>query len=269
MSLTSPCGRKALHRGVEIPVARSQRCVRLDTLWFAELLTCRRLKLISEFEYIPIQGGPFRIHVHNPTPYDPLIFVFDNVDYRPCRLLHFRASHITLMVQADPHLSSVTRFQSPRGDMAETDVSTLLRLYRRQPRGSPNPSSTNAISVPDNYAAFCALLEQPNSHPNARILPSIPSSPPPATAPVHLMSGANDAPPNLTPSSSASTDISSQAEGPDLELYPERDLQLIEYAKERSMTWEDLNNRPPLFGGEEQGFWRFASADDICRSKRL
>jgi hypothetical protein len=173
------------------------------------------------------------------------------------------------MVQADPHLSSVTRFQSAAGDTAETDVSTLLRLYRRQPSGHPDPSLMNTISIPDNYEAFCALLEQPNSHPNARILTSIPSSPPLATAPVHFMSVANDGPPDLTPSSSASTDISSQTEGPDLELYPEGDLQLIEYAKERSITWEDLKTRPPLFGGEEQGFWRFASADDVCRSKRL
>ena len=80
------------------------------------------------------------------------------------------------------------------------------------------------------------------------------------------MSVANDGPPDLSPSSSASTDISGQTEGPDLKLYPERDLQLIEYAKERSITWEDLKTRPPLFGGEEQGFWRFASADDVCRS---
>jgi hypothetical protein len=32
---------------------------------------------------------------------------------------------------------------------------------------------------------------------------------------------------------------------------------------------QDLNTRPPLFGGEEQGPWRFASADDIIRAKQL
>ena len=148
-------------------------------------------------------------------------------------------------------------------------MSTLSRLYRRQPSGHPTPSPMNAISVPENYEAFCALLEQPNSHPNARILTSIPSSPPPATAPVHFMSSANDGPPDLTPTASASTDISCQNEGPDLKLYPEEDLQLMDCAKERSITWEDLKTRLPLFGGEDKGFWRFASADDVCRSKRL
>lgn len=218
------------------------------------------MKLINEFEYIPIPG-PFRIHIHNPTPYDPYVFVFDNVDHRPCQLLHFRASHVALMVQADPHLSSVTRFQSSRGDMAEADVSALLRLYRRQPSGH---LPMNAISVPNSYEAFCALLEQPNCHSDARILTSIPSSPSPDSAPPLLMSFANDAPSSSTP-----TDVSCQTEGPDLELYPERDFQLMEYAKERSITWEDLKTRPPLFGGEGQGFWRFASAEDVCRSKRL
>jgi len=75
--------------------------------------------------------------------------------------------------------------------------------------------------------------------------------------------------PGLTPSSSASTDVLSQTEDADVNLYARADIELMEYAKERSVTWEDLKNRPPLFGGEEQGPWRFASADDICRSKRL
>jgi len=153
--------------------------------------------------------------------------------------------------------------------MAETDVSTLLRLYRRQPSGRPNPSPMNALSVPENYEAFSAWLEQPNSHPNARILTSIPSSPPPATAPGHFMSPVNESSPDLTLSSSTSTDISCQADRPDFQLYPENDSQLMEYVKERSITWEDLKTRPPLVGGEEQGFWRFSSAEDVCRSKRL
>lgn len=62
------------------------------------------LKLIDEFEYIPIQAGPFRMHMHNPTPYDPHIFAFDNMEHRASPLLHFRASHIALMVSAEPYL---------------------------------------------------------------------------------------------------------------------------------------------------------------------
>jgi hypothetical protein len=83
------------------------------------------------------------------------------------------------------------------------------------------------------------------------------------TASAHSISFAKD------DRSSASTDDSSQTEDADVDLYAGADIQLMEYAKERSITWEDLKNRPPLFGGEEQGPWRFASADDICRSKRL
>ena len=232
-----------------------------------DLLTRRRLKLIDEFEYIPVQGGPFRIHIHNPTPYDPSIFVFDNVDDRPCPLLHFRASHIALMVEAEPYLSTVTRLQSSKGDAAEPQICTLLRLYRRQPGQHSNLTPT--VSVPSGYEAFCAQLEQPNTQLSARILTAIPSSSEHVdTASAYFISFAKDDPiPGLTPSSSVSADVSSQAEDADVDLYAGADIELIEYAKERSVTWEDLKNRPPLFGGEEQGPWRFASADDICRSK--
>jgi hypothetical protein len=227
------------------------------------------LKLIDEFEYIPVQAGPFRIHIHNPTPYDPYIFVFDNVDYRPSPLLHFRASHIALMVEAEPRLSSVTRVQSSKGDAAESQIATLLRLYRRQ-LGQYSDLAP-AISVPDHYEAFCAQLEQPNTQPSAGILTAVPSSPQLMnTALAPSLSFAKDGPmPGLTPSSSASTDVLSQTEDADVDLYAGADIQSMEYAKERSITWEDLKNRPALFGGEEPGPWRFASADDICRSKWL
>ncbi|KAF8713549.1 hypothetical protein AX14_012931 [Amanita brunnescens Koide BX004] len=87
------------------------------------------------------------------------------------------------------------------------------------------------------------------------------------TAPAHSISFAKDDPmPGLTPSSSASIDDLSQTEDDE---YAGADIQLAEYAKERLITWEDLKNRPPLFGGEDLGPWRFASADDICRSRQL
>jgi len=168
------------------------------------------------------------------------------------------------MVEAEPHLSSVTRLQSSKGNVAEPQISTLLRLYRRQ----PGQHSTPAISVPNNYEASCALLEQPNTQLSARILTAIPSSPELTnTAPAHPVSFAKDDPmPGITP---AFTDVLSQTEDADVNLYARTDIELMEYAKEPSVTWEDLKNRPPLFGGEELGPWRFASADDICRSRRL
>jgi len=227
-------------------------------------------ELCDEFEYIPIQGGPFRIHMHNPTPYDPSNFVFDNIDYRLCPLLHFHASHIALMVEAEPHLTSVTRLQSSKGGIAEQQIYTLLRLYQRQPGQYSNIAPP--ISVPNQYKPFCAYLEQPNSQPSARVLSTIPGSPELTnTAPAYSNSFAKDDPvPGLTPSSSTSTNISSQTEDAGSNLPPGADVQLMEYAKEPSVgTWEDLKNRPPLFGGEEQGPWRFASADDICRSKQF
>lgn len=241
----------------------------METLGFVYLLTRRRLKLIDEFEYIPVQAGPFCAQVHNPTPYDPYVFVFDNVDHHPSPLLHFRASHVALMVEAQPRLSNVTRLQTLKGDVAESQIATLLRLYRRQPGHHSN--ITPAIYVPDSYEALRAQLEQPNTQPSARISTAVPSSPQLMnTAPALSTSFAKDGPmPGLTSISSASTDVSSQREDPDVDLYAGADMQLMEYAKERSITWEDLKNRPPLFGGEELGPWRFASADDICRSRGL
>lgn len=206
-------------------------------------------QLIDEFEYIPVQAGPFRMHMHNPTPYDPYLFAFDNMENRASPLLHFRASHIALMVEAEPYLSSATRVQSLKGDAAEPQIFTLLRLYRRQL--GQHSSLTPAISIPNNYDAFCAELEQPNTHPSAHVLGAVSSSPPLENAPAPSVSFAKvGLMPGLTPK---------------VDLYA-RDIQLLEYAKERSVTWEDLKNRPLLFGGEEVGPWRFASADDICRT---
>lgn len=171
------------------------------------------------------------------------------------------------MVEAEPHLSTVTRVQSLKGDEAEPQISALLRLYRREPAG--RSSTSPAIFVPSDYNSLCAMLEQPNSNPSARILTTVPSSPPPTTDPPPFTPLAFGPIPDLTPSSSTSTDITSQLDDADLNrsAKPDSDIQLMEYMKEASVSWEELNNRPPLFGGEEVGLWRFASTDDVCRSK--
>jgi hypothetical protein len=85
------CERKALHRDMKILVGRSQRWVLLDMLCIADLLTSCHLKLINEFEYIPITTTPF--FAPNPQPNSPrfLHFFFDNAERRPCPLLHFQA----------------------------------------------------------------------------------------------------------------------------------------------------------------------------------
>jgi hypothetical protein len=66
----------------------------------------RHLKIIDEVEHIPIHGRRFRAYIHNPTCYDETMFVFDTVGHYPCPLLHFHASPICLMVQAQPYLAS-------------------------------------------------------------------------------------------------------------------------------------------------------------------
>ena len=214
---------------------------------------CYHSKVIDEFEYIPIQPGPFRIHIHNPTPYDPHIFVFDNLEHRPSPLLHFHASPIALMVEAESHLSAVTRLQTPKADAAEPQIATLLRLYRRQP-GRPS-NYRPAISIPDGYETFSAELERPNA---------IPSSPRFINTAAPGRSYAAEG--SMSPSSSA---VSCLTEDADLDLHEGADMQLLEYGKEPSITWEELRDRPLLFGGEETGRWRFASADQICRSSCL
>jgi len=140
----------------------------------------RTLPQVShEFEYIPTAGTGIRIHMHNPTPYDPTVFVFDNKEIRTCPLLHFKASHFALMVMAQPHLSTQTRFQCRRADDAEMEIYSLLQLYKRCP--TPNASSTPMTSIPSNYFFLCESVELPNSAPSARILNDIPGSPPTVT----------------------------------------------------------------------------------------
>jgi len=170
------------------------------------------------------------------------------------------------MVQAEPHLSSVTRLQSSRGDIAEPQIATILRLYQRQPG---HRDSKTVISVPDDYEAFCEQLEQQDTQPSACIFKNAISSLP---LQVHSSSLANNGSfSSLTAYSrpSTCTNVSPLAEHADVDPYAGADLQLMEYVQERSITWEELKTRPPLFGGEEQGFWRFASAEDICRGKQL
>ena len=167
------------------------------------------------------------------------MFAFDNMEHRPSPLLHFRASHVALMVEAEPYLSSVTRVQTSKGDAAEPQVSTLLRLYQRQP--GQYSRLTSAISVPNNYETISTELEQSNN-PSARTLSANPSSPPLVDEPTPFTSFANVGPtPSLTPNSSTVADASFQPD--DVDLHPRADIQLIEYAKEPSVTWEDLKKQ--------------------------
>jgi hypothetical protein len=93
--------------------------------------------------------------------------------------------------------------------------------------------------------------------------------------------------PGLTPSSSASTvDADLHPEGlglapslsttmldapentgVDPDMSAQADPQLLEYVKERAVTWDDLKTRPPLFPGEDGGNWQFSSAEQIIRGE--
>jgi len=52
---------------------------------------------------------------------------------------------------------------------------------------------------------------------------------------------------------------------PDWDVRP--DPQLLEYVRERAVTWEDLKNRPLLFPGEGGGSWQFSSAEQVIRGE--
>ncbi|KAF7974382.1 hypothetical protein HWV62_12360 [Athelia sp. TMB] len=156
-----------------------------------------------------------------------------------------------------------------KGDAAEKDVTKLMKLYKRTLIPCKKPKLE--ISVPGgSYKQLCDEVEELNTHLSApsHALPAILGSPSHIeTAPVHSASLAEDGPiPGLTPSSSTSTVDSSKMEGAD--LYAGADTQLVEYAKEKSTTWEDLKNRPPLFGGEELGLWRVAAISAPSRKRR-
>ncbi|KAF5376272.1 hypothetical protein D9615_008557 [Tricholomella constricta] len=222
----------------------------------------------DEIDFIPIHPSRFRAIIHHPTRYDQTMFLFDTADYRPCPLLHFRASPICLMLQAQPHLANVMRLASAKADEAQEEITTLIQLYHRQPRGGAD----NRIAIPASYPLIVRTMEEPNNYPSAHVLPTIPRSPPPShpSASAPSMQDSFDLHPEvpgLTPSSSASTIGVSDDTEVDPDMYGGTDLQLLEYAKEPPMTWEDLKNRPPLFPGEEGGDWQFCSAEQIIRGE--
>jgi hypothetical protein len=250
-------------------------------------LTNTHLKISDEIEFIPIRVRQFRACIHNPTRYDQEMFIFDNVSQYPCPLLHFHASPICLMVQAQPKLANVMRFQSDQADIAESDVTELLKLYKRHPVWREDYPTR----VPASYSHVRSTIRQANTHPSSHVLATIPSSPPPlhpsASAPSmgHSFNLHTEVP-GLTPRSSANTvDVDLHPEGVGLapslstttldaskdtvnpDMYAQADPQLLEYVKERAVTWDDLKTRPPLFPGEDGGDWQFSSAEQIIRGE--
>lgn len=214
------------------------------------------------------------------------MFVFDTVDSYPCPLLHFQASPISLMVQAQPHLANVTRLKSNKANVAESDVTGLLNLYQRHPG-----RREDFITVPASYSGAASAI-QASAHPSSHVLPTIPSSPPashPSASAPSMVHGFNLhlEVPGLTPNSSASTvdgDLHPEAlglapslstttldapddTGVDPDMDAQADPQLLEYVKERAVTWDDLKTRPPLFPGEDGGNWQFSSAEQIIRGE--
>ena len=177
------------------------------------------------------------------------MYLFDSADSRPCPLLHFQASHIALMVEAEHCLSTVLRLQTPKGDVAEPQVAALLRHYGRQP-GQHSGVAPPAAALLEHYASVIAQLG------------------PLPTAPTHSVSFTNDGSvPSQSPRPPVSTSVLSRAEDADdgVDMRARAEIQSREYAEERPVTCEDLENRPRLSRGGALGSWRFASANDICR----
>ena len=132
------------------------------------------------------------------------MFIFDNIGQYPCRLLHFHASPICLIVQAQPKLADGARLRSPQADVAESD---LTQLYRRNPVRRDNYPALEV--APASY--FDVLnSQQQHTHPSSHVLSTNPSSPPslqPSASAPSMGHGFSLHPEvsGLTPSSSAST----------------------------------------------------------------
>jgi hypothetical protein len=122
-----------------------------------------------KIEYIHIRARQFRACIHNPTRYDQEMFVFDNVRQYPCALLHFHASPICLMVQAQSKLANVTRSQSNQADIAELDVTGLLKLYQRHPVWRED----YPIPVPVSYSHVRSAVRQSSTHPSSHLPPQL------------------------------------------------------------------------------------------------
>jgi len=202
--------------------------------------------------------------IHHPTPHDPMFFGFNMHGNLACHPLHFQASFIALMLEAQPLLASVTRISGPKTDIAAREVIELMRLYNRMPQGRLRQPT---VSVQTETGPFLrSLVQKSAEYSTTRVLPTVPGSPSLLAAnqfqttyspSIHQV-------PGLTPSSSTSTNADSDASGFDC-AYTEADSQLLGYAKEPAMSWEDLKNRLPLVAGEQVGSYRFATAEEICR----
>ncbi len=184
--------------------------------------------------------------------------MFVTIDQAPCPDLHFQASPICLMIQAQPHLCNVVRRRTDRANAAQSEVNTLLELYQRRPGAGCN----NPIIVPVAYDLTSTMRQYNNNHPSAHVLPIIPSSPPPShpTTSAPPISFGFDRHLGL----SASTMDAPE----DTEVDPDiTDQQLLEYIKEPAVTWEDLKTRPPFFPGVGGGTWQFSCVEQIIRGE--
>lgn len=168
------------------------------------------------------------------------------------------------MVEAQPHLSNIVRLQTDRADAAALEVAMLLKLYQRRLGGGLD----NPIAIPASYQP--ASIHHLNNLSSTSITPTIPGSP----SNSHLSASASprsydfDLPDTfVSPNSPASTmDECEDTGNPD--MYAQMDPQLLEYRKERAMTWEDLKCRQPLFPGEGGGYWQFSSAEQVINGWR-
>ena len=220
-------------------------------------ITDVHLEISDEKEYIPIHATHFHPYIHTPTHYDQTFFLFDQAQ-NLCPPLHFQADPICLMVHAQPHLSSLIRLDTDRAAAAQSDVTLLLTLYKRIPGGKQD----NSITVSAAYDSGSMVQRLP-SHSSIHVLPTMASSPPSSSPPLapSRRSSFHLEIPGLTPSSSANTmDASEDTE-------TSTDPQLLEYSKERAVTWEDLKSRPPIYPGEGGGDWQFSSAEQIIRGE--
>jgi hypothetical protein len=241
-----------------------------------DFLNFVRIKLSWAYEFVPIYSGHFFMFVHHPTPFDGNWFPFDTFGTKLCPPLHFQASFLALMLEAHTHFTNVTRIRTAETDLAALQVTELMKLYNRTPCGQ---TSQPLVSPPASALRILySLNQQQNIFPTSSVFPTIPGSPSLSSAQQHTTSFAQHtaslAPdsqepnvPGSTLSLSTSTNASSDASGFDQvdSAYENADPQLLDYAREPAMSWENLKNRPPLFPGVQVDSGRFETAEDVCR----
>jgi hypothetical protein len=217
------------------------------------------VKVPNEVEYIPVHSSWFLACIHNVTPFDPTLFVFDNRDTHPCPILHFRVSPIALLMRADGLLGLHSAFSNDRTNRASSECWQLLDLYSRKLTPSQPPWFA---AMPANIGSFSSTMDPFESSQHA-ISPS-PIAPAHEDAPTAMSNDPDSL--GLDAPSPRSTFPTHDEVPSTQEMYESSDdgNELSQY-EEPVVTLEDIRKRPHIPPPSEDEFWRFSSSDEASR----